>query len=130
METKTLLTGIISFIAGALLVSVAATTFEKDKLTQTNETDMTRMSGMTGNLEGKTGDEFDKAFLADMIVHHEGALEMAKLAGNQARHDEVKQLSQEIIAAQETEITQMEKWQSQWGYSSTDTMDHMEAGGH
>lgn len=36
MDTKLLLTGIISFIAGALLVSIAATTFEKDRLTQNN----------------------------------------------------------------------------------------------
>lgn len=32
MDTKTLLAGIIGFILGALLVSVAATTFEKDKI--------------------------------------------------------------------------------------------------
>ena len=34
MSTKILLTAIISFILGALLVSVAATTFEKDRLLQ------------------------------------------------------------------------------------------------
>lgn len=32
MNTKLLLTAIISFILGALLVSIAATTFEKDRL--------------------------------------------------------------------------------------------------
>lgn len=32
MDTKTLLVAIISFILGALLVSVAATTFEKERL--------------------------------------------------------------------------------------------------
>ena len=32
MDTKLLLTAIISFILGALLVSIAATTFEKDRL--------------------------------------------------------------------------------------------------
>lgn len=32
MNTKTLLAGIVGFILGALLVSVAATTFEKDKI--------------------------------------------------------------------------------------------------
>lgn len=36
MDTKSLLIGIISFIAGALLVSIAATTFEKDRLTGGN----------------------------------------------------------------------------------------------
>lgn len=32
MSTKLLLTAIISFILGALLVSIAATTFEKERL--------------------------------------------------------------------------------------------------
>lgn len=32
MDTKLLLTAIISFILGALLVAIAATTFENDKL--------------------------------------------------------------------------------------------------
>jgi hypothetical protein len=36
MSTKLLLTAIISFILGALLVSVAATTFEKDRLQHQN----------------------------------------------------------------------------------------------
>jgi hypothetical protein len=34
MNTKVLLAAIIGFILGALLVSVAATTFEKDRLQQ------------------------------------------------------------------------------------------------
>jgi predicted outer membrane protein len=29
------------------------------------------MNDMMKGLEGKTGDEFDKAFLKEMIVHHE-----------------------------------------------------------
>lgn len=38
MDTKVLLAAIIGFILGALLVSVAATTFEKDRLQKTPET--------------------------------------------------------------------------------------------
>lgn len=38
MNTKILLTAIISFILGALLVSIAATTFEKDRLQDPNIT--------------------------------------------------------------------------------------------
>lgn len=39
MNTKILLTAIISFILGALLVSIAATTFEKDPLQNPNITE-------------------------------------------------------------------------------------------
>lgn len=72
------------------------------------------MDMMTNSLKGKTGDEFDKAFLAEMIVHHEGAVEMANLALKQANHQEIKDLSNAIISAQNTEISQMKQWQTTW----------------
>lgn len=122
METKSLLIGITSFIAGGLLVSVAATTFEKDKVSTSNST---TQSHTENNLAGKTGDEFDKAFISEMIVHHQGAIEMAKLAENQARHTEIKQLSKDIITAQEQEIHQMQQWQANWGYTDSATTQPM-----
>ncbi len=72
------------------------------------------MNGMMAGLEGKTGDEFDKAFLAEMIVHHEGAVDMAKAALVSAKHSEIKQMANAIISAQTTEITQMQAWQKSW----------------
>ena len=74
------------------------------------------MSNMVTSLKGKTGDDFDKEFLTAMIVHHEGAVSMAKLAAEQAKHQEVKDLANTIIAAQNNEITQMHAWQKNWGY--------------
>lgn len=67
-------------------------------------------------LDGKTGDEFDKAFIGQMIPHHVGAIEMAKLAINNAGHQEVKDLAKDIIEAQNKEIKLMREWQSDWGY--------------
>jgi len=75
---------------------------------------MNAMHDMNAHLEGKTGDDFDKAFLADMIVHHEGAVEMAKSALVNAKHQEIKDLSQAIIDAQNSEIQMMKEWQSAW----------------
>ena len=43
---------------------------------------------------------------------------MAKLAGVNAKHDEIKKLSLGIISAQEKEIDEMKQWQIDWGYSS------------
>jgi uncharacterized protein (DUF305 family) len=115
METKPLLIGILSFIAGGLLVSIAATTFEKDRLVA-NESKS--MSAMVHALNNKTGDEYDRAFIEGMIAHHEGAVEMAKMSAAQAKHDEIKRLSSDIIAAQEKEIADLKKWQHEWGYGS------------
>jgi uncharacterized protein (DUF305 family) len=44
---------------------------------------------------------------------------MAKLAETRAEHDDIKQLSQDIITAQEGEIAEMKKWQQQWGYDDS-----------
>ena len=57
------------------------------------------MDDMTADLTGKTGDEYDKAFIANMIAHHEGAVEMAKLSTENAKHDQIKNLSNDIITA-------------------------------
>ncbi len=46
MNTKLLLTAIISFILGALLVSIAATTFEKDRLLQDSNSTEQHQSGL------------------------------------------------------------------------------------
>lgn len=72
------------------------------------------MHGMTGSLEGLSGDEFDRAFIAEMIVHHEGAVEMAEAALIDAKHDEIKQMARDIISAQTSEIEQMKAWQRNW----------------
>lgn len=72
------------------------------------------MGDMMAGLEGKTGDEFDKAFLAEMIVHHEGAVDMARAALVNAKHPEIKQMANAIISAQTTEIAQMQEWQAAW----------------
>ena len=72
------------------------------------------MENMNTSLQGKTGDEFDQEFLSEMIVHHQGAIDMAMLAQTNAKRQEIKDLSNEIISAQETEIAQMKQWQMDW----------------
>lgn len=73
-----------------------------------------QMDGMMMELEGKKGDDFDRAFLREMIVHHEGAVEMAESALQNAKHQEIRDLSSAIISAQEKEIGQMKEWESEW----------------
>jgi uncharacterized protein (DUF305 family) len=72
------------------------------------------MHDMMAGLAGKKGDDFDKAFLSEMIVHHQGAVDMAKAALTDAKHDEIKQMAQAIITAQTREIAQMQDWQQSW----------------
>jgi uncharacterized protein (DUF305 family) len=72
------------------------------------------MASMNAGLQGKTGDAFDQEFLAEMIVHHQGAIDMAKLALSNAKHQEIKDLAQAIISAQTKEIGEMKQWQKSW----------------
>lgn len=72
------------------------------------------MDEMMEGLRGKTGDQFDQAFLSEMIMHHEGAVEMAEAALKSAKHQEIKDMAQAIISAQTSEITQMKLWQKNW----------------
>jgi uncharacterized protein (DUF305 family) len=49
-----------------------------------------------------------------MILHHQGAVVMAKEVQQKSTRPEMKQLADEIIEAQEKEIAQMQQWRKAW----------------
>ena len=65
-------------------------------------------------LESLKGNDFDLEFLRQMIAHHEGAVKMAKDAQKIDSHAEIKELADNIIAAQTDEIRQMREWLAEW----------------
>ena len=88
------------------------------------------MMDMGKELEGLTGSEFDKKFLELMIEHHQQAIDMSKYAEANAGHQEIKDLAKQIIDAQEAEITQMQEWQMEWGFTSSDSGSSMPGMNH
>ncbi len=74
-----------------------------------------QMAGMDVDLKQlEKAQPFDRAFIDAMIPHHQSAIDMAKEARTKATHPEIKQLADEIIAAQQREIDQMRAWRAQW----------------
>ena len=69
---------------------------------------------------------FDQQFIDMMVPHHMMAVAMAQMAIMHATHPELKQLANNIIAAQNDEITQMKAWRKAWfGSDQTPDMDQM-----
>lgn len=57
---------------------------------------------------------YDLRFIDAMIIHHEGAIIMAEAALDHSQREEIRQLAEDIIAAQEVEIQQMQDWRQAW----------------
>ena len=62
-------------------------------------------SESSGKDDAKTA---EKAFLTGMVAHHTSAIEMAKMAQERGQSKFVKDLADDIVSAQESEIGQME----------------------
>jgi uncharacterized protein (DUF305 family) len=66
-----------------------------------------------GEEQGSSGSEDDMQgmahgrFIDAMVPHHQGAIEMAQVALENAEHPEILALAEEIVAAQETEIAKL-----------------------
>ena len=65
------------------------------------------MNHMDGGamLRGKR--PFDRAFVDEMVPHHEGAIAMARVVLNETRDPELRKLAEGIVRAQEKEISEM-----------------------
>lgn len=64
-------------------------------------------------LEQAAGAQFDRQFLQMMIKHHEGAIAMARAELATGQNPKAKQLAQQIITDQQSEIQEMQKLLSQ-----------------
>jgi uncharacterized protein (DUF305 family) len=57
---------------------------------------------------------YDLQFLDTMIIHHDGAVVMARLIANRTSNTEMKEFGKRIVNDQEKEIAQMKKWREEW----------------
>ena len=67
-----------------------------------------------GMQTGQSNAPYDALFIDSMIMHHQGAIDMANQALKQATKPEIKTLAENIVKDQQTEIKQMQEWRKAW----------------
>ena len=63
--------------------------------------------GMAREMVMENGKYSDRAFIDAMVPHHQGAVEMAEVALKNAEHEEIIDLSRNIISSQQAEIEEL-----------------------
>jgi uncharacterized protein (DUF305 family) len=58
----------------------------------------------------------DAAFVKGMIPHHQSAIDMARVALQYAKDDQVKKWARDVIREQEREIGEMQTWLKKHGH--------------
>lgn len=74
-------------------------------------------SGMNHSMAmdlGTADASYDLRFIDAMILHHQGAVEMAKVAQQKSQRSEINQLADNIIKSQNREIAEMKQWRQAW----------------
>ena len=82
--------------------SKATTTTSTKKYQQIND-------NMHKSMDIKFTGDADKDFLAAMIPHHQGAVDMAEVVLQHGKSLKIRQLAQEIITMQKKEIAEMKQ---------------------
>ncbi|AFY76693.1 hypothetical protein Ple7327_1299 [Pleurocapsa sp. PCC 7327] len=116
------LTLVASTALGATLTACSdsnqnASTAQNLPATEADNKQMEHNGSMNHSMEmdlGPADADYDLRFIDAMVLHHQGAVVMAKEVQQKSKRPELKQLADEIIEAQEKEIAQMQQWRNAW----------------
>jgi uncharacterized protein (DUF305 family) len=75
------------------------------------EAGMTHMEPTAALADAK---RFDKAFIDEMVPHHQGAIRMARAVLDETDDGGVRSLAEAIVMTQSDEIEQMNRWRRAW----------------
>lgn len=85
----------------------------QNSMAMNDNSNMSSMSDMKSS-PNAASQPYDLQFLDTMTHHHQGAVDMAKMAVEKANHPELKAFAQKIIVDQNKEIAQMKEWREKW----------------
>lgn len=131
MQPISLKTGLLAFTMLAIasltsgVLTACSSNDEQNQASNTTATDVSgqqnidlaHSSGMNHSIAmdlGAADANYDLRFIDAMILHHQGAVEMAKAAQQKSQRSEIKQLADNIIKSQNQEIAQMKQWRQAW----------------
>jgi uncharacterized protein (DUF305 family) len=69
--------------------------------------------GMAKQMVMENGKYSDRAFIDAMVPHHQGAIAMAEVALKNAEHEEIEELSRNIVSTQQSEIEELKSIKQQ-----------------
>lgn len=111
----------MAFVVIATLVLIAAGATGYALTRDGSHGSMTAADGMDGMDHSSSGgaietngQPYDRAFIDNMVPHHEGAVAMAKIVIAKGTRADVEQLAAQVIAAQNSEIQRMKAWRNEW----------------
>lgn len=107
MEKNTIIITLVTLLIGVGLGYMIWGTDSTDQPTTQSGSHMMQDGTMMGQ-------NIDQHFIVQMIPHHEGAIEMAKIALERSKRPEILSLANGIIAAQEKENRDMRSWYQSW----------------
>lgn len=102
MRKTAIIIGVIVLIAGGVYAALSLNK-PSDKTSTANTT---QVSAEVATAE--------KQFMEQMVSHHSDAIAMAQMSPEKAQTKAVKDMSTNIISAQQKEITDMKSWYKQW----------------
>jgi uncharacterized protein (DUF305 family) len=76
------------------------------------------MHGTEATAMLKSEKPFDRAFIDEMVPHHQGAIRMARAVLAKSEDEEIQRLARRIVASQNREIKKMNRWRRAW-YGAT-----------
>jgi uncharacterized protein (DUF305 family) len=73
------------------------------------------MGSMMAGMQAAPQGDVDQDFIAQMVPHHQGAIDMARAELRYGRNEQLRRIAQEIIVEQQAEITVMQQERAQPG---------------
>ncbi|HVJ52813.1 MAG TPA: DUF305 domain-containing protein [Aliidongia sp.] len=102
-RSRILFFGLVSTALALVATAFAASPDEKPFLKE-NDTAMTKMMK---DMDVKPSGDVDKDFVAMMVPHHQGAVDMAKAELRYGHNEQLRRIAQEIVVEQLQEVTAM-----------------------